>query len=98
MCFCLNLAIPFLFVPLTVTDPQGRHLGKYAVEPTVTPCTIDVTFTEGPRAGKAIRGIYELNADTCKVSIGIEDKPRPTAFGSQPGSGLILEVLKREKP
>jgi len=82
----------------TVTVPKETHQGKYAVNPTVTPRTIDVTFTEGPRAGKTIRGIYALDGDTCRVCIGIDDQPRPTAFGSQPGSGLILEVLKREKP
>lgn|GEM_PF-151137 len=82
----------------TVTEPKATHQGKYAVNPTVTPSTIDVTFTEGPRVGKTIRGIYELNGDTCRVCIGIDDQPRPTAFGSQPGSGLVLEILKREKP
>jgi uncharacterized protein (TIGR03067 family) len=82
----------------TVTEPKGTHRGKYAVNPTATPSTIDVTFTEGPNAGKTIRGIYEWKGDTCKVCMGMEGQPRPTAFGSQPGSGLVLEVLKREKP
>jgi len=82
----------------TVTEPKGTHQGRYAVNPTVTPSTIDVTFNEGPRAGKTIRGIYELNADTCKVCMALEGQARPTAFASLPGSGLVLEVLKREKP
>ncbi len=82
----------------TVTEPKGTHQGKYAVNPAVTTSTIDVTFTAGPRAGKTIRGIYELDGDTCRVCMAMEDQPRPTAFGSQPGSGLVLEVLKREKP
>lgn len=82
----------------TLTEPTATHQGKFAVNPTVTPGTIDVRFTEGPRAGKTIRGIYELNTDTCKVCIGIDEQPRPTAFSSQPGSGMVFEVLKREKP
>ena len=82
----------------TVTEPKAAHQGRYAVNPTVTPSTIDMTFTEDPRVGKTIRGICELNGDTCKVCIGIDDQHRPTAFGSQPGSGLVLEVLKREQP
>jgi uncharacterized protein (TIGR03067 family) len=81
----------------TLTESKEIHRGKYAVNPTVTPSTIDVTFTEGPRAGKIRRGIYKLNGDTCDVSFGLVELPRPIAFDSKPGSGLTHEVLKREK-
>jgi uncharacterized protein (TIGR03067 family) len=81
----------------TLTESKEIHRGKYAVNPMVTPSTIDVTFTEGPRAGRIRRGIYKLNGDTCDVCFGLEELPRPTAFDSKPGSGLTHEVLKREK-
>ena len=82
----------------TMTTPESTHKGTYLVDPKVTPRTIDVTFNEGPRAGKTIRGIYDLTGDTCKVCIAIDDQPRPTKFASKPGSGYALEVLKREVP
>jgi uncharacterized protein (TIGR03067 family) len=80
----------------TATEPKATHQGKYTVNPIVTPCTIDITFTAGPRIGEMIQGIYELTADTCRVCMRIDGQPRPTSLESKPGSGVILEVLKRE--
>jgi uncharacterized protein (TIGR03067 family) len=82
----------------TMAIPEATHEGSYAVDPTARPKTIDVTFTEGPEKGKTSYGIYELEGDTYKVCIGLTGKPRPTEFASKPGSGHVLEVLKREKP
>jgi len=82
----------------TMTTPESTHKGTYSVDPTVTPKTIDVTFIEGPRAGKTIKGIYDLTGDTCKVCIALDDQPRPTEFASKPGNGYVLEILRREKP
>jgi uncharacterized protein (TIGR03067 family) len=78
--------------------PQASHEGSYTVDPTVRPKTIDVTFSDGPEKGKTSYGIYELEGDTYKVCIGLTGKPRPAEFASKPGSGHVLEVLKREKP
>jgi uncharacterized protein (TIGR03067 family) len=82
----------------TLTMADATHRGTYAVDPTATPKTIDVTFSEGPQAGRIGRGIYDLNGDTCNVCMGRGDRPRPTEFASKPSSGLTLEVLKRVKP
>lgn len=82
----------------TLTGPETTQKGTFSVDPTASPRTIDVTFGEGPRAGKTIKGIYDLNGDTCKVCIALDDQPRPTEFTSTPGSGHALEVLKRVKP
>jgi len=79
----------------TMTTPESTQKGTFAVDPTITPKTIDVTFTEGPRAGKTIKGIYDLTGDACKVCIALGDQPRPTEFASKPGRGYALEVLKR---
>jgi uncharacterized protein (TIGR03067 family) len=81
----------------TMTDPTATYRGTFAVDPTVTPRTIDVTFTEGPEAGKVSRGIYELDGDTYKVCMGLAGRDRPIEFESKPGSGCALQVLKREK-
>ena len=81
-----------------MTDPAATYRGTYTVDPSVTPKTIDVTFTEGPEAGKTSRGIYELDGDTYKVCVGLAGRDRPEEFASKPGSGHALQVLRREKP
>ena len=82
----------------TLTRPELAQHGTYTVDPLASPKVIDVTFSDGPRAGVTIKGIYELSGDTCKICMAPEDDPRPLEFASRPGSGLALEVLKRTKP
>jgi uncharacterized protein (TIGR03067 family) len=82
----------------TLIASDATHKGTFAVDPAAAPKTIDVTFSEGPRAGQTCKGIYELNGDTCKVCIALAGQPRPTEFASPAGRGLALEVLERVKP
>jgi uncharacterized protein (TIGR03067 family) len=82
----------------TITSSRDPVRGTYAVDPTKSPKTLDVTFGDGPDAGKTVKGIYELDGDTCKVCINLADQPRPTEFASRPGDGHALEVLRRQKP
>jgi uncharacterized protein (TIGR03067 family) len=63
---------------------------------TQTPKHFDVTISGGPTKGQTFPGIYELTDDTYKLCF-LFGKGRPTAFESTPGSGLMLQVLKREK-
>ena len=81
----------------TVKEGDVTYKGTFKVDVAKNPKQIDVTFTEGPEKGKTMQGIYELTADTYKVCIGMPGKPRPKEFVSKPGSGHVLEVLKREK-
>jgi uncharacterized protein (TIGR03067 family) len=71
--------------------------GTFKVDPSKKPKTIDVTFADGKEKGKTMVGIYELEGDTYKVCIDPEGKNRPAEFKIQPGSGHVLELLKREK-
>jgi uncharacterized protein (TIGR03067 family) len=73
------------------------YRGTFKLDVSTKPKRIDVTFTAGPEKGKALLGIYELEGDTYKVCLGMPGKPRPKAFAAKPGSGHVLEVLKREK-
>jgi len=83
----------------TMKSPEGNYKGTYKVDVSKKPKQIDVAFTDGPEKGKTSLGIYELDGDTYKVCISLaENKDRPTEFASKPGSGHVLEVLKREKP
>ena len=81
----------------TVSEGRVLHKGVFKVDVSKKPKTIDVTFTEGPEKGNTVRGIYELEGDTYKVCMTDTLKARPTEFASKPGSGHVLEVLKREK-
>ena len=82
----------------TYTEGNGTYKGNFKVDVTQKPKTIDITFTDGPEKGKTIVGIYELEGDTYKVCLSVNDKDRPKEFASKAGSGHVLEVLKREKP
>jgi uncharacterized protein (TIGR03067 family) len=82
----------------TVTEENnGTFGGTFKVDPSKKPKTIDVTFTDGPEKGKTSLGIYELEGDTYKVCVDPEGKSRPTEFAVKPGSGYVLQILKREK-
>jgi uncharacterized protein (TIGR03067 family) len=47
--------------------------------------------------GRTLRGIYEIDGDTLKMSYNLNDGPRPTEFVSKPDSGLVLVIHKRAK-
>jgi uncharacterized protein (TIGR03067 family) len=82
----------------TVTEENNATFGgTFKVDPSKKPKTIDVTITDGPEKGKTYLGIYELEGDTYKVCTDPEGKSRPREFSVKPGSGHVLEVLKREK-
>jgi len=74
-----------------------RRGGAYTVNLDKKPKQLDIIWTDGPEKGEKQLGIYELTKDTYKVCVGMPGIPRPTEFVSKPGSGRILEVLKREK-
>jgi uncharacterized protein (TIGR03067 family) len=82
---------------VTGDTPDKAFGGTFKVDPTKKPKTIDVTFGDGPQKGKTTLGIYELEGDTYKVCVDPEGKSRPTEFAIKPGSGYVLQVLKREK-
>jgi uncharacterized protein (TIGR03067 family) len=82
----------------TVTENANSTFGgTFKVDPSKKPKTIDVTFGDGPEKGKIALGIYELEEDTYKVITDPAGKSRPTDFAVKPGSGHVLQVLKREK-
>jgi uncharacterized protein (TIGR03067 family) len=72
--------------------------GTTAVDPTVNPKAMDLTFTEGPPKGKTSLGIYEIEGDTYRFCRAAPGEPRPKAFASGPGSGLALMTYRREGP
>jgi uncharacterized protein (TIGR03067 family) len=81
----------------TAVENSGEVHGTFKVDPTKKPKTIDITMKEGPMKDKTMLGIYELDGDTYKLCGDMQGKNRPTEFTVKPGSGYVLEVLKREK-
>jgi uncharacterized protein (TIGR03067 family) len=67
--------------------------GTIKLDETKTPKEMDVISTEKV----ALLGIYAMDEGGYKVSFAPEGKPRPTALGSAPGSGYILQVWARQK-
>jgi uncharacterized protein (TIGR03067 family) len=72
-------------------DEQKEMKGKYKIDPTKKPKTIDIQFTE-----KKGLGIYELEGDTLRVCHGVkeEESARPTAFTDKE---VVVVTLKRKK-
>jgi uncharacterized protein (TIGR03067 family) len=67
--------------------------GTFKLDETKTPKEIDTTST----AKEVMLGIYAIDEGGYKVCFAPAGKPRPTAMGSAPGSGYILQAWSREK-
>jgi len=78
---------------------QGPRItrGRFVLDLTSTPKHFDMTITHGPAKGKTSACIYELKADSYRICASFRGKDRPAVFESTPDSGLISQVLKREK-
>jgi uncharacterized protein (TIGR03067 family) len=85
----------------TIHTQSGFELkGDYRRDPSKKPKTMDLTHTEGMLRDKTWQAIYHLEGDELKICYAEADsgKDRPTDFATAEGSGLLLTVLKREKP
>jgi uncharacterized protein (TIGR03067 family) len=78
---------------------QGERVthGIVTVDPSRSPRQIDVTITTGRAKGQKFQAIYELDGDTYRFCGSFRSNERPTALGSEPGSGQLFEVFVRDK-
>ena len=67
--------------------------GTIKLDESKKPKEMDATSTEN----EVMLGIYNLEENGYKVCFAPAGKPRPTALGSAPGSGYILQVWARQK-
>jgi uncharacterized protein (TIGR03067 family) len=81
-----------------MSSPEGVAKGTFTFNLQTKPKQLDVTFTDGPQKGQSIKAIYKLEGDTYTLCLDTIGKERPAEFASKPGTGLVLEVLRREKP
>lgn len=72
--------------------------GFFHVDVTKTPNEVDVMDEAGKFYEPGTRsGIYKLDVDTCKFCLGSAYYQRPTVFGSKPGSGNLVVVVRRAR-
>ena len=77
---------------------KGKEM-SYVPHPDTKPRSIDLMATDGPFKDKLMPGIYELKGDNLKICYPFkEGATRPTEFSTSKDSGLLLLVLKKEKP
>ena len=84
----------------TLTQTSAAVIGQrgtFTLDPTKKPKATVVNVTEGPDKGKSYLGIYVLSSSDYKVCFALPGKERPSDFASQPGSGHLLQIWKREK-
>jgi uncharacterized protein (TIGR03067 family) len=72
------------------------YAGLLRVDVSRKPKSFSLKFTKGPEKGHVVHGIYELRADKWKLCIAAKGGPAPLTFVSEPGSGFVVEVLKRD--
>jgi uncharacterized protein (TIGR03067 family) len=78
---------------------QDFFKGTFKLDASASPKTIDLSITEGAHAGGRMRGIYAWDGDTLKWCTSTpQGADRPAEFASEPGSGRLLVVLKKEGP
>jgi uncharacterized protein (TIGR03067 family) len=74
----------------------GRSFSAvYKIDPTKKPKEMDVTFKEGPQKGTTMLAVYSLTGNELKICGG---DTRPTGLVSEPKSGMVLFIFKRQKP
>ncbi|MBI4717486.1 MAG: TIGR03067 domain-containing protein [Planctomycetes bacterium] len=84
---------------LTEAGPAGTTVAATTVvDPSASPMTIDITYTEGELKGRTALGIYRLEQGTLTVCRAAPGKPRPAEFASQPGGDHTLVTYKRHTP
>ncbi|MCA1685669.1 MAG: TIGR03067 domain-containing protein, partial [Planctomycetia bacterium] len=71
--------------------------GTSKLDPTQAPKVIDISIIDGEYKGQHWLGIYELSSDTYRACFATVGKPRPKEFSSEPGSGNVLWIFRREK-
>ncbi len=69
--------------------------GSHTLLATTTPGELDAHDTEGPFAGKSMKGIYKIDEEGWTVCIAPPGKDRPKEFTTKSGTGVLLHVWKK---
>lgn len=77
-------------------DGEVKSKATFKVDPAKKPKAIDIEVSDGPLAGRTVRGVYEFKGDTLTVCLAIGDDKRPDDFSAKEGSGRQLQVFKKK--
>jgi uncharacterized protein (TIGR03067 family) len=72
------------------------HKGKFMVDPSKKPKTIDVEFTEGMLKNSKVLGVYQIDGKKRTSCFAVNDMDRPTDVA--PGKGRYLWTWEADKP
>jgi uncharacterized protein (TIGR03067 family) len=78
-------------------SPEANYDGVFTIDAAADPMRIDIEFVEGPEAGNASHGIFELSGGQLTICLGVVGASRPKAFSTKKGSGHALERLRRAR-
>jgi uncharacterized protein (TIGR03067 family) len=71
-------------------------VGTHKIDPNKDPKTIDFQDSDGPFKGQVRFGIYRLDGDELTLCLAPIEQKRPKKFESVKGSGVSLDVWKRQ--
>jgi uncharacterized protein (TIGR03067 family) len=77
-----------------VAGPQTMLAARFTLDTATTPHEVDYMNVEGPNAGQAQAGIFDLRGDTLRVCMAAPGKPRPADFSSKAGDGRSYTTWK----
>lgn len=66
--------------------------GTTKIDAAAKPKQIDLQLSD-----RTLKGIYEIDGDTLKISYVLDGDQRPTELASKPDSGVVLAIHKRMK-
>lgn len=72
------------------------YRGKVSVDANAAPSAFTLTFANGPEAGNANHGVFEVAGDVWRFCIDMKGGPAPADFTTAPGSGRALQTLIRK--
>jgi len=72
------------------------HKGKFVIDPTTKPKTIDVEFTEGPLKDSKVLGVYQIDGNKRKSCFAEPTMDRPADLAA--GKGRYLWTWQADKP
>ena len=95
--FATNKVIMLKDGRFVITQGSQFTHGVMKIDSTKKPKQYDSTITRGTAKGLTFSCIYELDGDSLKLCGSYRGGDRPGDFVTGPGSGLVMQVLKREK-
>lgn len=89
-----NVRVIFNDTRFTLVLPTSTHEGDWGFTNNANEIFFLVSNSSDRRAD--YRAIHHTDGDTMRLCLTTDNKPRPTDFTSEEGSGRILLVLKRQ--